>query len=206
MLNWIVDRLWPRITGPDEVYQKPEALFDKTSQTCLSEIAQFLFHQLEHLKQRQKTVESKLVSLLTLTSTLTTVIATAFVAVATFGTIEKQFEFYIIFAGLIVGYIAAQLTRALWCTISGLSRRKYRRLSESELIPKPEENSQSYQIRLYNLILCQIHQNNWVINRMVEDMAVAHVALKNAIFASFAMIPLAIVILLIRIYSSHAAP
>lgn len=200
MLNWITERIWPRLTGPEPSCPKPKCFIRDNNQVALSEVAQIVSHRLEQSKQRQKTVETKLISLFTLTSVLSVVITAALTAVATIGTIDEEIKIYIFGSALLIGYIAIQIARALWCTISGLTRRKYTQLSSSQITPKCGEIQQNYQIRLYNLVLNQISQHDWVVDRNVEEMAVAHVAIKNAILATYVLILLTLLILLVRIF------
>ena len=199
MLEWAIDRIWPRISDcPEKVPEWVDHIHNN-DEFSLSDIKQFLFYRLEQANQRQKTVESKLVSLLALTIALTTLIAGAITFVATFGTIDESIKSYVIIAAFVIAYISLQLTHALFRAVSGLSRREYMQITPKDIVPLQDERGEEYQIRIYNILLNQISRNDWVVNRIVDDMTLAHLAMKNAIIATFAIIPLAILILIVRI-------
>ena len=200
MLERIRDFFWPRLSDPLPCRPKCKTYIGDNNQAPLSEVAEILSYRLEQLRERDETVQTKLVALLTLTSVLSVMIAASLTAVATIGKIDEESKFPILIGAILIAFVAFQIARALWCTISGLTRREYSQLSPAHIAPKRGETSDNYRIRAFNKLLNQIRQNDWVVDRKVDDMAMAHIALQNAMMATFVIITLAVAFLFFKVF------
>jgi hypothetical protein len=73
--------------------------------------------------------------------------------------------------------------------IRGLERREYLELTAATIIPATEdENLRLYYSRIGNEMSDCLATNTFVIDDKVSQMAVAHRAIKNAIFAMFLLL------------------
>ncbi len=197
--NEFIDWIWPRLMGkpvlpPDEqltLSTKDEALLDEIENTVEKRTGQ--------VDERWRSVETKLVALLTLTAVLSAAVTASFAIVST---IQIQNDFPINPIWLIVFfvfYIAVNLLRSLWCTVSGLTRRGYKQLKCEEILPKTDEDAINYKTRVINERLNFIKWNDWMLNQKVSDMAVAHIALRNALVGTGGVILMIVVIAVTRL-------
>ena len=100
---------------------------------------------------------------------------------------------------LIVFYILAQILCSLMATLRGLTRRGYRQLVPSKIIPLPGETGDAYRIRLLNAWAQAIAYNDWVVGGKVSEMAVAHVALRNALCGIVPLLCVAAVLAVLQV-------
>ena len=191
----IPDWIWPHLTGNAEPAPKDNDHFNAKHSGLLDEVNSVLSTRLAQTEERVRNVESKLMALLTLTSVLSVVVATGLAAVMTLGTVgdEAETKIFAWFVVVLISYAAVQLIRALDATVAGLMRRSYRQLSPEDMIPEDNETSETFRTRLLNLQVNSMRFNEWVVNQKVSEMAVAHVALRNALVSTFALILLALV-------------
>ena len=189
----IKDWVWPHLTGEPEACPADQIHFSTEHQDLLDEVSRVLSSRLAQVDERIRRVESKLLGLLTLTSVLSVAVTASLAAAVTLGPtegiVEKAFAWC---AVMLIFYVPVQLLRSLWATVAGLIRRSYRQLSPADLAPQNEEDSHTYQTRLLNLQVNHMQWNEWVVNQKVSEMAVAHVALRNALTATFPLIVLAL--------------
>lgn len=186
MLDWF----WPRQSGPEEPQPNAKDFFSAEDTDNLNAVDQVMSFRLAQVDERTRTVESKLVALLTLGSVLTTVVAAGLAAATTFGALADDDLWFAIPAMLLVVYVALQILRSLWATVNGLMRRGYLQLRPDDITPRANEDIGVYRIRLLNLKANHMNQNEWVTNQKVGNMAVAHIALRNALTATFGLIVL----------------
>ena len=192
--HWIPDWIWPHLTGDQEPAPNDQDYFHTTHIALLDQVNRILSARLAQVEKRVQSVESKLVALLTLTSVLSVAVTASLAAATTLGKVEEDATIFAWVAVVLVFYVAVQILRSLWSTVSGLIRRSYRQLSPEAMIPEDSETDDTYQIRIMNLEVNNMRFNEWVVDKKVSEMAVAHVALKNALTATFALIALALVI------------
>ena len=184
----IPDWVWPHLTGDVEPAPTDQDLFSAEHDESLNEIANIVSSRLVQLEERIKGVESKLVALLTLTSVLSTAVAASLAAATTLGRVEEDAELLAWCAVFLVFYASIQILRSLWATVDGLVRRGYKQLSPDDIVPQGGEANDAYRVRLLNLQANHLRWNEWVVNEKVSCMAVAHVALKNALTVIFLLV------------------
>lgn len=191
-LNKAVDWVWPRLIGKPEPSPDEQLMITATDETLLNEIEIAVERRTGQVDERLRTVETKLVALLTLTSVLSAAVTAGFAAASTMQ-IQKDFPLIPVWLTLIlVFYIALNLLCSLWATVAGLMRRGYKQLTCEDMIPKDEEDKIRYKARLLNQRLNHVRWNDWVVNQKVSEMAVAHTALRNALAATGGVIFLAL--------------
>jgi hypothetical protein len=191
-LNKVVDWVWPRLTGKPEPSPDEQLMITATDETMLDEIENAVERRTSQVDERLRTVETKLVALLTLTSVLSAAVTAGFAAASTMQ-IQKGFPLIPVwFTLVLVFYIALNLLRSLWATVAGLMRRGYKQLTCEDIIPKDKEDKIRYKARLLNQRLNHVKWNDWVVNQKVSEMAVAHTALRNALVATGGVIFLAL--------------
>jgi hypothetical protein len=197
--NNIVDWIWPRLTGNPEPSPVDQDLITATDETLVDEIGNTVEKRIAQVDERLRTVETKLVALLTLTSVLSAAVTAGFAAASTMK-IQEGFPLIPVWLTLIlVFYIAMNLLRSLWATVAGLVRRDYKQLTCEDIVPQDKEDKICYKVRLLNKKLNHVKWNDWVVNQKVSEMAVAHVALRNALAATGGVILLALATAVIRL-------
>ena len=190
----IPDWIWPHLTGDTETAPEDHDNFSTKHTGLLDEVNSIFSSLLAQAEERVRNVESKLVALLTLTSVLSVAVTASLAAATTLGTVAEDARIFAWIAVALVFYVAVQLLRSLWSAVAGLMRRSYRQLSPEDMIPEDGETSEAYRTRLRNLQVNYMRFNEWVVDEKVSEMAVAHVALRNALTATFALIVLALLI------------
>lgn len=186
----IPDRMWPHLTGDEEPAPKDQDYLASEHIALLDEARGVLASRLAQTEERGRVVESKLTALLTLTSVLSAAIIAGSAAAFTIGRVEENAEIFAWAMMVLIFYVAMQLLRSLWATVTGLVRRGYRELSPGDMIPGDGETSNAYLTRLWNLQANFMRYNEWVIDLKVSEMAVAHAALRNALTATFILVVL----------------
>ena len=160
---------------------------------------------LAQAEERDRTVESKLAAQLTLTSVLSVAVIASLATATTVGMLKEEAGAFVWVALPLVFYVVAQLLRALWATLSGFTRRSYKRLSPGDMIPEDGETSEAYRTRLRNLQVNNMRWNEWVVDQKVNEMAVANAALKNALIVTFGLVILAVVFAFIHLLEGEPA-
>lgn len=122
LCSQILDCIWPRLAGDEKSAPPGRDHFSAKHAGTLVEIDRILPSRLAQVEERTKTVESKLMAFLTLTSLLSTVVAGS-VAAATLGPFKENPKVFVWLALLLVFYAAVQILRSLWATLAGLKRR-----------------------------------------------------------------------------------
>ncbi len=149
-LNKAVDWVWPRLHGEPEPSPDEQLMITATDGMVLDEIENTVERRTGQVDERLRTVETKLVALLTLTSVLSAAVTAGF-AVASTIQIQKGFPLIPVWLTLVlVFYIALNLLRSLWATVTGLMRRGYKQLTCEDIIPKDKEDKIRYKARLLN--------------------------------------------------------
>ena len=191
----IPDCIWPHLKGPADPAPEDQVYFSAKDAELLDGVKHILASRLAQVEKREQTVESKLTALLTLTSVLSAAVTVSLAAAATLRTVREDARNFVwVAVFLVVLYVVVQLVRLLWATLDGLTRRSYRQLSLADIAPQDGEASEAYRVRLLNLQANYMRLNEWVVDQKVSAMAVAHIALRNALTATYALIALAAVI------------
>lgn len=197
--NDILDWVWPHLYGKAVPAPNEQLLITATDQKILDELENTIEKRTSQVDERLRNVEAKLMALLTLTSVLSAAVTAAF-AVASTMQIERNFPIILVWITIaIVFYMSMMLLRSLWATVNGLMRRGYKQLTCEEIIPNDNEGQIHYEARLLNQRLNHINWNDWVVNQKVNEMAVAHTALRNALAATGAVILIAIATAVLRL-------
>ena len=190
----IPDWLWPHLTGGEVLPPEEEDQFGIQHAERLADASEILTARLGQVDERVRNVDSKLVALLTLTSVLSTAVAASLAAATTLGNVDEDARLLAWIAVAVVFYANVQILRSLWSTVGGLTRRSFKELAPGDFVPRRDENGEGYRTRLLNLQVNNMCWNEWVVDQKVSDMAVAHVALKNALTAVSLLVLLALAI------------
>ena len=155
----------------------------------------------EQAEERFRTVERKLIALLTLTTVLGAAVAASLVAVATLDRVKDSWttNIAIVPAIIVVFYILIQILCSLLATLRGLTREGYRQLTPKGITPRAGENSDTYRIRLLNSQAKAVTWNNWVLNGKVGQMAIAHDALRNALWGTVLLMCIAVILAVLQL-------
>lgn len=202
MTKWydkIPDWVWPHLTGKPEPYKDEQLSIATDDANLLSEVEHVLDMRNSQVDERLRNIETKLVALLTLTSVLSAALTASFTAISIMGTPKDYLRVPIWIVVIIVFYITISLLRSLWTTVNGLVRRGYKQLGYEDMVPGDREDSIHYKIRILNERLKHINWNEYILNKKVSEMAVAHEALRNALCATAGLILLALAITVIKL-------
>lgn len=199
----IPDWLWPHLTGEPVPAPDEQLLPDLLDAKLLESMEHSIEGRLNQVNDRLRNVEAKLVALLTLTSVLS-VAVTAVFAVALAVTPYENLPSAPVWISLaLVSYLAVNLLRSLWATVGGLMRRGFREVPYSDLVPRGREDQLAYRSRILAQHLNHAQWNDWVLDQKVSELAVAHVAFRNALSATGGMILLAAFVGLSQRESCH---
>ena len=187
----IPDWIWPHLKGDAEPDPQNRDYFSVKHAHLLDKVDRILTSSLAQVEERRQNVESKLMSLFTLTSVLSAVVIAGLAAFSMLGAVKEASRILVWGAMLLVFYVVLHLLCLLWATASGLKRKSYKQLSPADIVPQDGETPNAYQVRLLNLQANSLRWNEWVTNQKVSEMAVAHIALKNVLTAISILIVLA---------------
>ena len=127
------------------------------------------------------TVNAKLMSLFRLTTLLSTVTIAILVGASQLDDPDGKLETWIIrIVVFCILYAFSQLMCAVLATIGGLNRSPYVVQTKARILPHGQETPIAYKSRHVIDILHMAEQRDWVTNRKVEKIAIAHTALINA--------------------------
>ena len=199
LCDLVPDWIWPHLTGCEEPAPQDQDEFSAKHVDLLDEVSRVLLPRLDQVEERNRTVETKLLALLTLTSVLSVAVTGGVAVASRLGTVEEETRFFAWVAVVIAFYLTLQLLCSLRVTVAGLMRRSYKQLRPEDIVPKDGESNEGYRVRLLNLQVNHMRWNEWVVNQKVSEMAVAHVALTNALFATFLIIVLMFVIAFVHL-------
>ncbi len=196
----IADWLWPHLTGESSPSPQDKEFVDaKSSGLLLEEIEPVMIQRTAQVEERLRTVESKLLSLLTLTAVLSAAVTASLVAVSAIGKLKDIDLAFVLIAAVLVLYIALQLLRSLWATTNGLVRRGYKQMAILDIVPSDGETKDQYRLRILNARANHMRWNEWVVDQKVSEMAVAHQALRNALAGTGGLIVVAFLIAIMRL-------
>ena len=185
--KWTLDRLWPRIYGGEtEPQQQPQAVPDIAYLCVVENAVENLVNQEE---ERARTVDRKLLSLMTFGSVASSLIIAGTIGAATLNISSNEWALKTLAAVAVSvsTYIAVQLLNVVINATIGLSARDYKTLSEESVVPVEHESEAEFRKRQIAIKMNSLNQNKWQTNRKVDKMKVAHEALKNASCAAIAL-------------------
>ena len=99
----------------------------------------------------------------------------------------------------LVAYIALQMLNTVRNTVKGLEARGYRRATPESVIPKKDDDKAKYVARKINEMMNTTRHNDWMTNRKVDHMKIAHTALANTFWAAIGLLVIALVLAIFRI-------
>jgi hypothetical protein len=200
--NEAADCIWPRLYGKSEPEPKEQDFLAGIGDSAaLQEMGNIVEKRGGQVDERFRNVEMKLIALLGLTSILSAVVIASFTAVSTME-IVKNFPVILIWiAYTLILYISINLLHSLWATVNGLVRRDYKQVSCEEMVLKSKENAAQFMNRVFNIRLNHVKYNDWVLNRKVEEMAIAHKSLKNVLVGSGGIILVSLAIAIYKLAS-----
>ena len=184
----IPDWIWPHETGETEPAPTAEFPLDTDEIALITATKEVINERLAQVDERIRNVETKLIALLALASVLSAVITAGLGFTTTMNGLADYPQVPMYIAMLFVFYISINLICSLLATVKGLKRRDYKQLILSSIMPKQTEDEKTYKIRINKSYLSNMQWNEWVINKKVTQMAIAHVALRNVLFGAVGVI------------------
>lgn len=197
MADWI----WPRLEGEPDKGPSDQCYFDSSHAELAPVIESSMRTLAEQGEERFRTVERKLIALLTLTTVLGAAVTASLLGVAVLDQVRDSWytRSGTVVAIILVSYVLIQILCSLMAALRGLTRRGYRQLVPSQIIPFSDESGDAYRIRLLNAWARAITHNQWVVGDKVSEMAVAHVALRNALWGTFPLLCIAAVLAVLQV-------
>ena len=157
-------------------------MLDQVEATALRRMAQS--------ERNMEVVNSRLLSLFRLTSLLATLTIAILVGASQLNRPDGNLERWL--TGIAIGFIIfamLQLLCAVLATIRGLDARPYLYQTTGGILTRDEEPIEMYRRRQISDLLHMIEQHDWTTNRKVDQIAIAHTALRNS------SIPLAVLVI-----------
>ena len=190
MWNQVSDFIWPRIIGkvpqppkpPTQPHRIPTEFLDQVESTALRRMAQS--------ERNMEVVNSRLLSLFRLTSLLATLTIAILVGASQLNVPDGNLERWL--TGIAVGFIIfamVQLLCAVLAAIRGLDAKPYLYQTTEGILNLEEETIEMYRRRQISDLLHMIEQHDWTTDRKVDQIAIAHTALRNS------SIPLAVMVI-----------
>ena len=200
--EWVVDRIWPRITGPAERLPKDSELTFGGPEEVLLKAEEYAHALATKAEERETTIDRKLFSLFSLSSVASSVMIAVLIGAATITVTDSTTapKYLVIPAIGLVAYIALQMLIAVRNTVKGLEARPFRRGTTGSVIPKDDDDKTKYVTRQLNSMVNNTNQNDRITNQKVNHMNLAHTALANTFWPALALLVIALVLALLRIF------
>lgn len=182
-IDFMVDLIWPRESSPVSVspaeakWPHSAALNPETIESAYDLLKQ----EYDAETDRIRTVEAKLLGISSLAPVAMAVIVAAF-TVLTNRSLQAFTRVSVLMVGIVGGYISLQFLRAVQAAIAGLSRRSFFVVSLEDLYPLPGESKANYLARNCGELSEVIRGNRAEIDAKVTWLAIAHTAIRNAVF------------------------
>ena len=199
--EWVVDRIWPRIPGPRESCPEEREFTLEGSEEILLKAEEYAHALAAKAEERETAIDRKLFSLFSISTVASSVMIAALIGAVTItvpNTTTAPPYLVMLPIGL-VAYIAWQMLITVWNTVKGLEARGYCRATPESVIPKKDDDKAKYVARKINEMMNTTRHNDWMTNRKLEDMKVAHTALANAVWAAIGLLVIALVLAIFRI-------
>lgn len=197
-----MDRIWPRIQGPRESRPEEREFTLEGSEEILLKAEEYAHALAEKAEERETAIDRKLFSLFSISTVASSVMIAGLIGAATITVPDATTEppYLVILAIGLVAYIALQMLNTVTNTVKGLEARRYRGATPESVIPKKDDDKTKYVAQQINEMLNTTRHNDWMTNRKLEDMKVAHTALANAVWAARGLLVVASALALIRIF------
>jgi hypothetical protein len=198
----VPDFIWPHIVG--DPIEEPQPLPPLVlNPPFLDRIDTEVSKLIDGEDERRRGIDSRLTPLIPIAAIMATALV-ASVPVALSGSVAKVGVLEALLS-LAVLYIALQLLICLHATIGGLGRRDYSRIAIDKDLPELAETETVWLTRLVNEKRAVLAHNAWVNNAKLDEMSVAHAALKNAVRGAAVVVLIAVAIAVDRGGASSGA-
>ena len=199
--EWVVDRIWPRIPGPRERCPEEREFTLEGSEEILLKAEGYAHALAAKAEERETAIDRKLFSLFSISTVASSVMIAALIGAVTITVPDTTTAppYLVMLPIGLVAYIAWQMLITVWNTVKGLEARGYRRATPESVIPKKDDDKAKYVARKINEMMNTTRHNDWMTNRKLEDMKVAHTALANAVWAAIGLLVIALVLAIFRI-------
>ena len=194
LVERVVDRICPRITGQRESFPTDIEFTLEGSEDVLLKAEEYAHALAAKAEERETSIDRKLLSLFSLSSVASSVMIAVLIGAATITVSDATTapQYLVIPAMGLVAYIALQMLITVRKTVKGLEARAYRGATPESVIPKKDEDKAKYVARQLNEIMNTTRQNDWMTNRKLDDMNIAHTALANAVWAATGLLVIAL--------------
>lgn len=197
------DIIWAKINNPETEHESQSHGIQISNNETALYVQNLLKDEIKTEDERSKIIDGKLQGLLSLIS-----IGMAVLSIV-LGFLVKDFDvkkidgvkFWITVTELLFTfYIAVQILRALISIIKGLRTYQYYSFKESDLIPLKNERRQAFQQRIISDMVEILKGNKAVNNLKADELNLAHVAIRNSVWAVFLMILSLILIISLELF------
>lgn len=185
-LEFVVDAVWPTIVRRGESPPGDAELPVINDDAMLDAVERFVRERTDVENHRFESIHGRLLPLLALASVIGTLL-TAGIPLAITGRIKGLNDLQLILILIPLAYVAVELVRCLSAALSGLSRRAYEGLSTKALIPVDAETAKTYRHRIVADQFGCLQYNIRVNDQVLNQMALAHTALRNVLWGIAAL-------------------
>lgn len=193
----LLDLVWPTLVAlpkKDEAAAFEWPTDASVDNGALEAAHNLLRDELKSEDDRAKIIESKLLSI----SSLVPVAMTVTVAIVTFltgGRVSQFTRTSILIVGFVGAYVTLQFLRASLAAITGLGRRSYNHIETNEIALRPKETKTAYLQRTCAQMAQILASNREVINTKVDQLALGHEAVKNAVWGLLLLLVVILVVI-----------
>jgi len=182
-IELMLDLIWPRVSRPLAV--SPAEAKWPTSVRLNGETIESAYTMLRQEydaeTDRIRTVETKLLGVSSLAPVAMAIIVASLTALTT-RNLQAFTRVSVFVVGVVGGYVSLQFLRAIQAAIAGLSRRSFFAISLKDLYPLANETKEDYLTRNCLELADVIRCNRAEIDAKVTCLALAHTAIRNAVF------------------------
>ena len=196
-----MNRIWPRILGPRESCPEEREFTLEGSEEILLKAEEYAHALAEKAEERETAIDRKLFSLFSISTVASSVMIAALIGAVTITVPDTTTAppYLVMLPIGLVAYIALQMLNTVRNTVKGLEARGYRRATPESVIPKKDDDKAKYVARKINEMMNTTRHNDWMTNRKVDHMKIAHMALANTFSAAIGLLVIALVLAIFRI-------
>lgn len=202
VLYWLVDRFWPTLEPQKAapISQVPKWVgTGLTSAEVIESSYQMLKEEAKAVEDDLRIVEAKLQTISS-TAPIALTILVAIVAFITSGRFKEFTEPSVLTVLTVACYVEVQFLRAFLAAVQGLSRKQFSAFQLADTIPSRNYSKDQFLLKTCEKLAGIISKNRLLVNAKVEQMALGHTALKNAVAGLLLMVA---VVLAITILETH---
>ena len=179
-----LDCLWPRLEGKVPEEPVPCEFLDSSYAGSIGELEDKLRFFYSTTREPGRTVDTRLVSLMTLNSVISVIAVAGLLAAVNLQPTSWYESLFGVAVTVVVFYVLVQCARCLLAAIAGLRRHRYRLVDPSHIILVYSENSIPSTIQQINEEAFVFSWNNWVENRKVDQLELAYIAFRNGLWGA----------------------